>query len=171
MSAVGAFSWRWPEGIENYERIWIAIADVDGTESQIRHGVGQRDAFGRSRLRAVTWFEGEPLVEGVEAYDFSQSQSLLSLIKITKSTCRRVTRCRRSGPKTPAADEPRQRFDDFAGIGQKRRAWRSRCKSGPIGKAMGHHQARHDPKGPRCQAVSAKPPVTNRSPCDLVAWQ
>jgi uncharacterized HhH-GPD family protein len=84
MSAIGAFSWRWPEGIENYERGWAAIADVEGTEFQIRHGIGQRYAFGRARLRAVTWVEGEPLVEGVEADDFHQSQSLLSLIKITK---------------------------------------------------------------------------------------
>jgi hypothetical protein len=37
MSAIGAFSWRWPEGIENYEPGWAAIADVDETEFQIRH--------------------------------------------------------------------------------------------------------------------------------------
>ena len=83
-SAIGPFSWRWPEGIESYERGWAAIADVDGTEFQIRHGIGRRDAFGRSRLKSVTWVEGQPLVEGVEADDFDQSQSLLSLIKITK---------------------------------------------------------------------------------------
>jgi hypothetical protein len=46
-------------GIENYERGWAAIADVGGTEFQIRHGIGQRYAFGRTRLRAVTWVEGE----------------------------------------------------------------------------------------------------------------
>ena len=61
---------------------------MDGTEFQVRHGIGRRDAFGRSRLRAVTWVEGEPLVEGTEADDFSQSQSLLSLIKITKKHLR-----------------------------------------------------------------------------------
>ena len=88
MSAIGAFSWRWPEGIENYERGWVAIADIDGTEFQIRHGIGQRDAFGRSRIRAVTWVEGEPLVEGVGADDFEQSQALLSLIKITRKHLR-----------------------------------------------------------------------------------
>ena len=87
-SAIGPFSWRWPERIESYERGWAAIADVDGTEFQIRHGIGRRDAFGRSRLRSVTWVEGEPLVEGVEADDFDQSQSLLSLIKITKKHLR-----------------------------------------------------------------------------------
>lgn len=88
MSVIGAFSWRWPEGIESYERGWVAIADVDGTQFQIRHGIGHRDAFGRSRIRTVTWVEGEPLVEGVEADDFDQSQALLSLIKITKKHLR-----------------------------------------------------------------------------------
>jgi len=33
MTAIGPFSWRWPEGIENYERGWVAVADVDGTSS------------------------------------------------------------------------------------------------------------------------------------------
>ena len=88
MSAIGPFSWRWPEGIETYERGWAAIADVDGVEFHIRHGICRRDAFGRSRLRSVTWVEGEPLVEGVEADDFAQSQSLVSLIKITKKHLR-----------------------------------------------------------------------------------
>ena len=84
----GRFSWRWPDRIESYERGWAAVADVDGAEFQIRHGIGRRDAFGRSRLRSVTWVEGEPLVEGVEADDFGQSQSLLSLIKVTKKHLR-----------------------------------------------------------------------------------
>ena len=81
---LGPFSWRWPEGIENYQRGWLASADVDGREVHVRHGIGRRDAFGRSRLRSVTWVDGEVAVEGVEADDFAQSQSLLSLIKVTK---------------------------------------------------------------------------------------
>ena len=88
MSVIGSFSWRWPERVETYERGWVAIVDVDRAEFQIRHGIGRRDTFGRSRLRSVTWVEGEPLVEGVEADDFDQSQSLLSLIKITKKHLR-----------------------------------------------------------------------------------
>jgi hypothetical protein len=88
-SAIGAFSWRWSDGgIENYDRGWAAIANVDGTEFHIRHGIGQRYVFGRTRLRSVTWVAGEPLVEGAEADDFDQSQSLLSLIKITKKHLR-----------------------------------------------------------------------------------
>jgi len=87
-TAIGPFSWRWPEGIEKYERGWLAIAEVGGREFHIRHGVGRRDAFGRSRLRSVTWVEGEVAVEGVEADDFSTSQSLVSLIKTTKKHLR-----------------------------------------------------------------------------------
>lgn len=87
-TAIGPFSWRWPEGIESYERGWLAIADLDGRELHVRHGIGRRDAFGRSRLRSVTWVEGEVAVEGVEADDFTESASLLSLIKVTKKHLR-----------------------------------------------------------------------------------
>ena len=58
-------------------------------------GPSSRSAMGlvggthrRSRLKSVTWIEGEPIVEGVEADDFGQSQSLLSLIKVTKKHLR-----------------------------------------------------------------------------------
>jgi hypothetical protein len=87
-SAIGPFSWRRPEGVESYDCGWAAIADVDGTEFNIRHGLGRRPTFGRSRLRSVTWVGGEPLVEGVEAEDFHRSRSLLSLIRITKKHLR-----------------------------------------------------------------------------------
>lgn len=85
---IGPFSWRWPEGIEKYERGWLVIAEIDGRAFHIRLGIGRRDAFGRSRLRSVTWVEGEVAVEGVEADDFATTQSLLSLIKITKKHLR-----------------------------------------------------------------------------------
>lgn len=86
--AIGPFSRRWPEGIESYVRGWLPIADLDGRELRIRHGIGRRDTFGRSRLRSVTWVEGEVAVEGVETDDFAKSQSLLSLIKVTKKHLR-----------------------------------------------------------------------------------
>lgn len=87
-TAIGPFSWRWPQGIESYERGWAAIADVDGQEMHIRHGIGTRAVFGQARIRSVTWVEGEVAVEGVEADDFVSSQSLMSLIKITKKHLR-----------------------------------------------------------------------------------
>ena len=31
-SAIGPFSWRWPEGVESYDRGGDVIADVGGTE-------------------------------------------------------------------------------------------------------------------------------------------
>lgn len=87
-TAIGSFAWRWPGGVETYAHGWLAIADIDGRELHIRHGIGRRGAFGRSRLRSVTWVEGEVAVEGVEADDFATSQSLVSLIKITKKHLR-----------------------------------------------------------------------------------
>jgi uncharacterized HhH-GPD family protein len=84
MSAIGAFSWRWPTGTESFERGWLAVAEVDGQEVRVRHGVGRRTVFGRSRIHSVTWVDGQPTVEGVEADDYSRSESLLSLVKVTK---------------------------------------------------------------------------------------
>lgn len=84
MTALGPFSWRWPAGPEAFERGWAAVATVDGQEFRARHGIGRRDAYGRSRFHSVTWVEGEPVVEGVEADDFDRSECLLSLIKVTK---------------------------------------------------------------------------------------
>jgi hypothetical protein len=83
-TALGPFSWRWPAGVEHFTRGWAAIVTVNGQELRLRHGIGGRDVFGRHRVHSVTWLEGQPLVEGVEADDFEKSQSLLSLIKVTK---------------------------------------------------------------------------------------
>jgi uncharacterized HhH-GPD family protein len=84
MTALGPFSWRWPEVLEPFERGWAAVATVDGQEFHVRHGIGRRDVYGRSRIHSVTWVGGDPIVEGVESDDFDQSASLLSLIKVTK---------------------------------------------------------------------------------------
>ena len=84
MTALGPFSWRWPEEAETFDNGWAAVATADGHEFRIRHGIGRRDVYGRSRLHSVTWVEGQPTVEGVEADDFDLSDCLLSLIKVTK---------------------------------------------------------------------------------------
>lgn len=60
------------------------MATVDGQEVHVRHGIGRRDAYGRPRVRSVTWVQGDPLVEGVESDDFDRSEALLSLIKVTE---------------------------------------------------------------------------------------
>ena len=83
-SALGSFSWRWPEEIEHFERGYAALVRFEGSEFRIRHGISQRTVYGRPRLHSVTWVENNPTVEGVEADDFARSQSLLSLIKVTK---------------------------------------------------------------------------------------
>ncbi|WP_169948938.1 hypothetical protein [Microbispora sp. H11081] len=84
MTALGPFSWRWPDAFESFERGWAAVVTMDGQEFHIRHGIGRRNVYGRSRVHSVTWVEGNPTVEGVESDDFDRSASLLSLIKTTK---------------------------------------------------------------------------------------
>ncbi len=88
MTALGPFSWRWPEEFETFERGWAAVAAVDDQEFRLRHGIGRGDVYGRSRVHSVTWVEGEPIVEGVAADEFDRSGCLLSLIKVTKRRLR-----------------------------------------------------------------------------------
>lgn len=83
-SELGSFSWRWPERTEHFERGYAALVRFEGAEFRIRHGIGRRTVYGRPRLHSVTWVENRPTVEGVEADDFARSQSLFSLIKVTK---------------------------------------------------------------------------------------
>jgi len=75
------FEIRWPEGLEPFEGGWSYIAAADGERLAIRHGVGSRRAFGRMRVRTVTWIGADAQVEGVEADDYPVSQSLLSRLR------------------------------------------------------------------------------------------
>lgn len=84
MTALGPFSWRWPEGLETFESGWAAVASLDGEEFHVRHGIGRRPVFGRSRVHSVIWVEDAPTVEGAEADDYARSEALVSLIKVTK---------------------------------------------------------------------------------------
>jgi uncharacterized HhH-GPD family protein len=54
---------------------------MDGVRQAIRHGVGARRAFGRMRVRTVTWIGTDAQVEGVEADDYPVSRSLLSRLR------------------------------------------------------------------------------------------
>jgi uncharacterized HhH-GPD family protein len=129
MEALGSFSWRWPKETESFTRGWVAVADVDGLEVHVRHGIGTRNVFGRRRIHSVTWVEGRPTVEGVEADDFAISKSLLSLVKMTKGHLKpddRVPRAYRafhlvvmadeaSGPYSPQSLAVKLRQDDIDG--------------------------------------------------------
>ena len=76
MTTLGPFSWQWPANLERFDRGWVAVAEVDGHEFHVRHGIGRRDVFGRSRVHSVTWVEGRPIIEGVEADDYRVIQAL-----------------------------------------------------------------------------------------------
>ncbi|HEY5495854.1 MAG TPA: hypothetical protein VIK16_04275 [Candidatus Limnocylindrales bacterium] len=54
---------------------------LTGSTHRVRLGVGRRVAYGRPRVRAVTWVAGQPMVEGVEADDYTESGGLLSLLR------------------------------------------------------------------------------------------
>jgi endonuclease III len=54
---------------------------MDGVHQAIRHGIGTRRAFGRMRVRTVTWIGTDAQVEGVEADDYPVSRSLLSRLR------------------------------------------------------------------------------------------
>jgi hypothetical protein len=78
----GAFEWRWPSGnTEKFGCSWTGEVNVNGKSFQFRHALGSRFVYELSRAHSVTWLGGRPMVEGVAADDYGQSQALLSLLK------------------------------------------------------------------------------------------
>ena len=75
------FSWRWPDGIESFGTGWSIELRAAGGMHRARHGLGARKVYGRLRVHAVTWLDGEVQVEGVEADDYPASLSLISRLR------------------------------------------------------------------------------------------
>jgi uncharacterized HhH-GPD family protein len=75
------FEIRWPDGWEPFEGGWSYTAEAGGARLAIRHGIGARRAFGRMRVRTVTWIGTDAQVEGVEADDYPVSRALLSRLR------------------------------------------------------------------------------------------
>lgn len=78
---LGSFPYRWPHVVETFDRGWDIVAGVDGETVQARHGLGEREVYGRRRVHSVTFLRGKPVVEGVAADDHASSGALLSLIE------------------------------------------------------------------------------------------
>ena len=76
------FDFRWPDGVEHFERGWDFTFEWDGRCVPVRHGLGAREVYGRRRVHSVTWVRGQPMVEGVEADDYPESRALISTLKI-----------------------------------------------------------------------------------------
>jgi endonuclease III len=81
VSRLEPFEVNWPDGLEPFEGGWSFSAEMDGVRQEFRHGVGTRRAFGRMRVRTVTWIGTDAQVEGVEADDYPVSESLLSRLR------------------------------------------------------------------------------------------
>jgi uncharacterized HhH-GPD family protein len=77
----GPFTHRWPDAVEPFERCWDIEVRVDGQLARLRHGLGEREVYGRRRAHSVTFLRSQPVVEGVAADDHERSRALLSLIK------------------------------------------------------------------------------------------
>lgn len=78
---VGPFTFRWPDQVEEFELGWEIPVRIDGEGHRVRHGLGARTMYGRERVHTVTWFDGQPRVEGVEADDYPVNRSLLSVLR------------------------------------------------------------------------------------------
>ncbi len=89
VTEIGAYIYVWPDGTrESFNRGWAIVGSVGSRTVRVRHGLGRRSAYGRDRVRSVTWVELQPTVEGVESDDYPATHSLLSGIRITKSFLR-----------------------------------------------------------------------------------
>lgn len=78
---IAPFQFKWAKATERFDRGWEGTIYADGRRVDVKHGIGTRRAFGRSRVRAVTWMNNRPAVEGVEADDYSRSRALLSVLR------------------------------------------------------------------------------------------
>lgn len=76
------FTYRWPENTEEFSSGWELRVRFDGQVHRMRHGIGRRHCFGRTRVHSVTWIEGHPVVEGAEAEDFASTRDLVSVLKM-----------------------------------------------------------------------------------------
>ena len=81
ISNIGPFSFRWPDGTEDFEAGWQFTARIEGRSHEIKHGLGAREVYGRIRVHSVTWLDGQVQVEGVEADDYPTSQALISRLR------------------------------------------------------------------------------------------
>lgn len=80
---IEAFEWLWPSGVlERFDRGWALEVRTGGRSHRVRHGLTVRDAFGRPRVRSVTWVDEAPTVEGVETDGYPNDRMLASILKI-----------------------------------------------------------------------------------------
>lgn len=78
----GPFRWRWPTDAEEFARGWDLVVRASGGTYRLRHGIGRRLAYGRYRVRTVTWVQNQPTVEGVEADDYNETGGLISVLRL-----------------------------------------------------------------------------------------
>lgn len=78
---IGPFEFQWRAGNESFEGGWVFEAHIDGAQHSVRLGIGARELFGRMRLHAVTWIDGQVQVEGVEADRYPATQALISRLR------------------------------------------------------------------------------------------
>ena len=77
----GPFDYKWPSGtVERLHRVWDYLVFTCGERYKVRHGLGRREAYGRDRVRGITWL-GETMIQGVEADDYTASRALISVIR------------------------------------------------------------------------------------------
>jgi uncharacterized HhH-GPD family protein len=79
--AVPAFTYRWPDTTENFDRGWEATVVLEGTRHRLRHGIGNRVVYGSARSHSVTFIDGQPAVEATAEDAYAESKALVSLIK------------------------------------------------------------------------------------------
>ena len=149
VSGLEPFEVRWPDGLEPFEGGWSFTAEMDGVRQPFRHGVGTRRAFGRMRVRTVTWIGTDAQVEGVEADDYPVSASLLSRLRRAGRTLARTPEdlpagygsftivrhaCELDAPYSPSCLAVKLREDDLRGWALH--AWlrreQARRRAGPL---------------------------------------
>ena len=152
LTELAPFSFRWPEGPEEFQTGWELTARVGRHEFRVRHGLGIRDTYGRSRVHAVTWLNGNVEVEGVEADDYAVTRSLISLLR--RDDRKHVRR---------SAEVP-DGYDAFEIVGHRReidaphspRSLAVKIREDDLGRWAAHAWIRHEQRGRRPRPVRAR---------------
>ena len=80
---IAPFDYKWPGGeIEHFERGWEVEGTTNGRAFKVRHGLRERDVFGKKRIYSVTWVSGHPLVLATAADDYETSHALISFVRL-----------------------------------------------------------------------------------------
>lgn len=166
------FTFKWPDGREDFESGWSYRLRGSGQTHVVRHGIGGRLVYGKQRVHTVTWLDGNVEVEGVESDDYPATQALVSLLRHPDKTLVRTL------PEVPAGYDAFDIVDHRREIDAKfsRHSLAVKIREDDLLPWALHawlrHQSRHrapaPPQVPHVAPLPAPPSLEKRAVCEAI---